>query len=51
MHQPELLLNGLPEIAQEAAVDTDEQLDQLIANAKKVLGQDYVYIHNFVLTE
>ncbi len=51
VHQPELLLNGLPEIAQEAAVDTDEQLDQLIANAKKVLGQDYVYIHNFVLTE
>ena len=51
VHQPELLLNGLPEIVQEAAVDTDEQLDQLIANAKKVLGQDYVYIHNFVLTE
>jgi len=26
-------------------------LDQLISEAKNILGQDYTYIHNFVLTE
>ncbi len=51
VHQPGLLLDGLPADTHETAVNTDEQLDQLMANAKKVLGQDYAYIHNFVLTE
>jgi arginyl-tRNA synthetase len=51
VHQPGLLLDGLTETADEAAVNTDEQLDRMIANAKKILGQDYAYIHNFVLTE
>ena len=51
VHQPDLLLDGLPTIAREAPIDTDEQLDHLIANTKKILGQDYAYIHNFVLTE
>jgi arginyl-tRNA synthetase len=51
VHQPGLLLDGLSETAHEAAVNTDEQLDRMIANAKKILGQDYAYIHNFVLTE
>lgn len=51
VHKPELLLNGLPESAHETAVNTDEALDQLIANAKKILGEDYAYIHNFTLTE
>jgi len=51
VHQPSLLLDGLPAIAHETAINTDEQLDKLIANAKKILGQDYAYIHNFVLTE
>ncbi|MBA3755397.1 MAG: arginine--tRNA ligase [Nitrosomonas sp.] len=51
VHQPDLLLDGLPADTHETAVNTDEQLDQLIANAKKILGQDYAYIHNFVLTE
>ncbi len=51
VHQPEILLQGLPATTQETAVNTDEQLDQLIANTKKILGQDYAYIHNFVLTE
>ncbi|WP_297325764.1 arginine--tRNA ligase [Nitrosomonas sp.] len=51
VHQSALLLDGLPETAHTTAVDTDEQLDQLIANAKKILGQDYAYLHNFVLTE
>ncbi|PTQ77456.1 arginyl-tRNA synthetase [Nitrosomonas oligotropha] len=51
VHHPELVLDGLPVSVMETVVSTDEHLDQLIANAKKVLGQDYAYIHNFVLTE
>ncbi|HBV21267.1 MAG TPA: arginine--tRNA ligase [Nitrosomonas sp.] len=51
VHQPNKLLNGLHEAAHEKAVNTDEALDQLITNAKKILDQDYAYIHNFVLTE
>jgi len=51
VHQPNLLLEGLPENIHETAINTDEQLDKLIANAKTILGQDYAYIHNFVLTE
>lgn len=51
VHQPDLLLEGLPENIHETAINTDEQLDKLIANAKTILGQDYAYIHNFVLTE
>ncbi|MBP6057344.1 MAG: arginine--tRNA ligase [Nitrosomonas sp.] len=51
VHQPDLLLDGLPADSHETAINTDELLDQLIANAKKILGQDYAYIHNFVLTE
>ncbi len=51
VHQSASLLDGLPEMAHTTAVDTDEHLDQLIANAKKILGQDYAYLHNFVLTE
>lgn len=46
VHQPELLFEGL---APEA--DGEARLDALIANAKKLLGQDYAYIHNFVLSE
>jgi arginyl-tRNA synthetase len=51
VHHPDLLLEGLPATAHATATHTDEQLDQLIANAKNILGQDYAYIHNFVLTE
>ncbi len=51
VHQPDLLLEGLPGNIHGTAINTDEQLDKLIANAKKILGQDYAYIHNFVLTE
>tara|TARA_R110002073_G_scaffold287129_2_gene451830 strand:+ start:512 stop:2269 length:1758 start_codon:yes stop_codon:yes gene_type:complete len=51
IHQPELLLQDFPTTSKETAIDTDEQLDNLIAHAKKLLGQDYAYIHNFVLTE
>lgn len=48
LHQPDLLFE---DISPEADSDTETQLDQLIANAKRLLGQDYAYIHNFVLTE
>jgi len=51
VHHPDLLFDGLPATAHATATHTDEQLDQLIANAKNILGQDYAYIHNFVLTE
>ncbi|MBY0485181.1 arginine--tRNA ligase [Nitrosomonas sp.] len=51
VHQPALLLEDLSENIHETGINTDEQLDQLIASAKKILGQDYAYIHNFVLTE
>ncbi len=51
VHQSDLLLESLPENVRGTAINTDEQLDKLIANAKKILGQDYAYIHNFVLTE
>jgi arginyl-tRNA synthetase len=47
VHAPDALLDGV------ASVDTDAEahLDGLIANAKKLLGEDYAYIHDFVLTE
>ncbi|MBX3616838.1 arginine--tRNA ligase [Nitrosomonas sp.] len=51
VHQPKLLLDGLPDSVLKAVVTTDEHLDILIGNAKKILGQDYAYFHNFVLTE
>ncbi|PTR15238.1 arginyl-tRNA synthetase [Nitrosospira sp. Nsp2] len=46
IHAPALLYEGIS-----AEEDSEEMLDALIANAKKLLGQDYAYIHNFVLTE
>ncbi len=48
VHKPDLLFDVL---AGEAGDNTEAELDGLIANAKKLLGQDYAYIHNFVLTE
>jgi len=45
------ILQDLPLIAAEVAITTDVELDQLIANAKKILGPDYRLIHQFVLTE
>jgi len=50
IHQPEQFHDGLPGLLTKS-INTDEELDQLIANAKVILGQDYAYIHNFVLTE
>jgi arginyl-tRNA synthetase len=51
VHQADLLLEGLDITTGETVINTDVQLDQLIANAKKILGEDYAYVHNFVLTE
>jgi len=34
-----------------AESDPEARLDSLIANAKRVLGPDYDYVHDFVLTE
>ena len=50
LHQPHLLFEGISADA-DAGADNEAQLDALIASAKKLLGQDYAYIHNFVLTE
>jgi len=47
VHQPTAILDSVP--AHEE--DAEGHLDVLIANAKKLLGEDYAYIHNFVLTE
>lgn len=49
LHQPDLLFADLP--PPEADGAGEAQLDNLIAKTKKLLGQDYAYIHNFVLTE
>ncbi|MDN5881808.1 MAG: arginine--tRNA ligase [Nitrosospira sp.] len=48
VHRPDLLFEHL---SWEADADAEGRLDTLIANAKRLLGQDYAYIHNFVLTE
>ena len=41
------VLDGAPD----AAADAEGHLDALIANAKRLLGDDYVYVHNYALTE
>ena len=47
VHEPWRVLDGAPTVDE----DKEGHLDQLIANAKKLLGEDYAYIHNLVLTE
>ncbi len=47
VHEPWHVLDGAPSVEE----DKEAHLDQLIANAKKLLGEDYAYIHNLVLTE
>ncbi len=41
-------LSRRPLVAEDSA---DDHLDALIADAKRLLGEDYAYIHNYVLTE
>lgn len=47
VHEPWRILDGAPTVDE----DKETHLDQLIANAKSLLGEDYAYIHNLVLTE
>jgi arginyl-tRNA synthetase len=47
LHQPGAILESVP-VHEE---DADGHLDALIANAKKLLGEGYAYIHNLALTE
>ncbi len=47
VHTVAEVLQGAPAVEENA----DAHLDALIANAKKLLGEDYAYIHNHVLTE
>ena len=47
VHAPDTLWESVAP----ADVDAEAHLDGLIANAKKLLGEDYAYIHDFVLTE
>ena len=50
LRQPNSLLdNFIANVKGEA--DSETLLDQLIADTKNLLGQDYIYFHNFVLTE
>lgn len=51
VHQPNQLLQDLSSATSKADIDEEEQLNQWIASAKKILGEDYAYIHNFALTE
>lgn len=47
VHAPSAVAAGVVPAEQ----DAEAQLDGLIANAKKVLGADYAYVHDFALTE
>ncbi len=47
IHEPWRVLDGAPSVEE----DKEAHLDQLIANAKKLLGEDYAYVHNVALTE
>ena len=47
VHEPWRVLDGTPDFA----TAPDAHLDYLIANAKTLLGADYAYVHDLVLTE
>lgn len=47
VHEPWHVLDGAPSVEE----DPEGHLDQLIANAKRLLGEDYAYVHNLALTE
>jgi arginyl-tRNA synthetase len=47
VHAPAQLLHGAPA----AAEDEEGHLDALIENAKRLLGADYPYIHDYALNE
>jgi arginyl-tRNA synthetase len=47
VHEPWHVLDGAPSVEE----DAEAHLDQLVANAKKLLDEDYAYVHNVALTE
>ena len=47
VHSVDLVYSGVPA----AEADAEEHLDALIANAKRILGPDYGYVHDYVLAE
>jgi len=47
VHAPDALLDGVAPVT----ADAEAHLDGLITNAKKLLGADYAYIHDFALAE
>lgn len=47
VHSVELVYRDVPAVD----IDAEAHLDALISNAKKVLGPDYGYIHDYALTE
>jgi arginyl-tRNA synthetase len=47
VHSPEDMLKGTPA----AEDDAEARLDALIAGAKRLLGADYAYVHDYALTE
>ncbi len=51
VRQRERIFENFPLSALEITITTDTELDQLIANAKRILDQDYTLIHQFVLAE
>ncbi|HNO75619.1 MAG TPA: arginine--tRNA ligase [Nitrosomonas mobilis] len=52
VHRSESMLQQLVEAGTDTTAENeDARLDRLIASAKSILGQDYAYLHNFVLTE
>ena len=52
VHRSDAMIQKLTEASSlETGGSDDGLLDSLIATAKSILGQDYVYLHNLVLTE
>ncbi len=51
VRQHEMLTSDVASERIKGEDDSEILLDQLISETKNILGQDYTYIHNFVLTE
>ena len=51
VRQHEILTSDVASERIKGEDDSEILLDQLISETKNILGQDYTYIHNFVLTE
>ena len=47
VHPVEVAFTSVPQFSE----DADGHLDAMIANCKRLLGEDYAYIHNHALTE